>query len=90
MARNKGQRDFDFALAFYAASFLSYTETSNPQGVSLPHADCGEKKISPFIHAAKFPNRIEASQLARDAYAHRQLRGSRAAIGSGGKKARPF
>ena len=41
MARNQGQRDFDFALAFYAASFLSCTETSNPQGVSMPHADCG-------------------------------------------------
>ena len=37
----KGQRDFDFALAFYATSFLSYTETSNPQGVSMPTANCG-------------------------------------------------
>ena len=31
-----------------------------------------------------------SSQLARGKYARRQLRGSRAAIGSGGKKARPF
>ena len=71
-------------------NFQAISKHSNPQGVSLPADNRGEKKISPFIHAAKFPNRIEASQLARDAYAHRQLRGNRAAIGSGGKKARPF
>ena len=38
----------------------------------------------------KFTSCIEASRLARGEYAHRRLRGSRAAIGSGGKKARPF
>ena len=38
----------------------------------------------------KYPSHIKASQPARGKYAPRRLRRSRAAIGSGGKKARPF
>ena len=41
----------------------------------MPTADCGEKKISLFIRAAKFPSHIEASHLARGKYAPRRLRG---------------
>ena len=39
---------------------------------------------------AKSANHQETIYPARDKPAHRQLRGSRAAIGSEGKKARPF
>ena len=38
----------------------------------------------------KYPSHTEAYHPARGKPARRQLRGSRAAIGSGGKKARPF
>ena len=43
----------------------------------------------PFV-LQKYTSHIETSQPARGAYAHSQLRRSRAAIGSEGKKARPF
>ena len=71
-------------------NFQATPKHLNSQGVRLPHANRGEKKISLFIRAAKFPSHTETSQPARGEYAHRRLRGSRAAIGSGGKKARPF
>ena len=49
-----------------------------------------EKQPSPFCCAAKPPSYNAISQLALVESASRQLWGSRAEIGSGGKKARPF
>ena len=52
-------------------------------------ANMKSKSRWPFA-LQKYPSHIKASQPARGKHAHRRLRGSRAAIGSGGKKARPF
>ncbi len=91
MARNKGQRDFEIPLAFCVAKIPKpHQNIPTRKGGRLPTVHCGEKKSSPFIHAAKSPSCTEASQPARGKPAHSRLRRSRAAIGSGGKKARPF
>ena len=75
---------------FALQKYTSCIETSQPARGAYAHRQLREKNISPFIHAAKPSGHNEASQPARGALASRQLRGSRAAIGSGGKKARPF
>ena len=55
----------------------------------MPYADCGEMQA--FIRLpCETVNRQKIIHPARGTYARSQLRGSRAAIGSGGKKARPF
>ena len=74
---------------FALQKYPSCTEISNPQGVRMPHADCGEMQA--FIRLpCETVNWQETIYPARGKYAQRHLRGNRAAIGSGGKKARPF
>ena len=48
------------------------------------------RKISLFLHAAKLPQPREASQAPPFESTQRHLRGSRAAIGGGGKKGPPI
>ena len=62
----------------------------NPQGVNLPTADCGKRKSASLSAPQNFPATPKHPNPQGGKYAHRQLRRSRAAIGSGGKKARPF
>ena len=123
MARNKGQREIKLTLAFCVAKNSSHTDVFHPQGVSLPHADCGKRTsahlstLQNLPATSKHPNpqgvnlptadcgkRKSASLSAPQnfpatpkhpnpqggKYDRRPLRRSRAAIGSGGKKARPF
>ena len=57
MARYQGQREIKITLAFLRCKNTQATSKHlNPQGGCLPTADCGKKKISPFIHATKSPN----------------------------------
>ena len=59
------------------------------KGISLTPRQL--EKETPFAYQRRKTNEpLRSLPPARDKYAHRQLRGSRAAIGSGGKKARPF
>ena len=86
----KASVDLKSRWPFALQKYTSFIETSQPARVKPAPRQLREKNISPFIHAAKPSGHIETSQPARGAYAHRRLWGSRAAIGSGGKKARPF
>ena len=61
----------------------------NLQWVSLPATNCGEMQAF-ILLPCEIVNRQKTVHSARGKPARRQLRGSRAAIGSGGKKARPF
>ena len=64
-----------------AVDILDISVTQNASVVSNPRW---------HFASQKYPSCSEASQAPPFEYAPRQLRGSRAAIGSGGKKARPF
>ena len=88
-----------------AAKQSSCRNHVTPQGVSLPTADSGKQKphtgyacLPPAVGKQK-PSLLDASKPsickklshpARGKSAPRRLRGSRAAIGSGGKKPCPF
>ena len=90
MARYKGQRGFEIPLAFCAAKIPKSQENiPTCKGCVCPTPTADRRK-RPFIIAANSSSYIGVSQPARGKHAHRRLRGSRAAIGSGGKKARPF
>ena len=66
------------------------TEASQPARAAYDSRQHGKRKSAHLSALQKYPRHIDASQPARGTLAPRQLRGSRAAIGSGGKKPCPF
>ena len=70
--------------------YPSYAEATHHARCAPAYRHPGKGKAAHSSPPQKFPRCTEASHPARGAPASRQLRGSRAAIGSGGKKARPF
>ena len=90
MARSKGQREIKITLAFCAAKNPKTQRSIPTRKGCVCHTPTAYRKKRPFIIAAKSSSCNGASQFARGKLAPRQLRGSRAAIGSGGKKPCPF
>ena len=85
----KASMDLKSRWPFVLQKYQAASKHPNPQGLRMPPPTMNQNS-RPLISAAKSSSHAVASQPARGAYAPRRLRRSRAAIGSGGKKARPF
>ena len=86
----KASVDLKSRWPFVLQKYLSYIETSQPTRGKPAPCQRGKRKSARLSALQKCPSHTEASQPARGKPARRRLRGSRAAIGSGGKKPCPF